>query len=103
MVFPMAGPEPRHPSQLYQAALEGLLLFSIMMIAVRLGGFRRPGLVSGLFLVCYGAFRTIGEHFRQPDAHIGFLFSGLTMGMLLSLPMIAVGMYLLSNARLRRA
>jgi phosphatidylglycerol:prolipoprotein diacylglycerol transferase len=101
MIFPMAGPEPRHPSQLYQAALEGVLLFSIMMVAVRLGGFKRPGLVAGLFLVCYGVFRTVGEHFRQPDAHIGFLLFGLTMGMLLSLPMILLGMYFLFSAEKR--
>lgn len=91
MVFPLAGPEPRHPSQLYQATLEGLVLFAIVMLAVRLGGFKRPGLVSGLFLIGYGIFRTVGEHFRQPDAQLGFLAGGLTMGTLLSLPMIALG------------
>jgi phosphatidylglycerol:prolipoprotein diacylglycerol transferase len=103
MIFPMAGPEPRHPSQLYQAALEGVLLFAVMMIAVRLGGLKRPGLVSGLFLIGYGIVRTVGEHFRQPDAHIGFLAGGLTMGMLLSLPMIALGISFLVIAKRRAA
>jgi phosphatidylglycerol:prolipoprotein diacylglycerol transferase len=99
MIFPMAGPEPRHPSQLYQATLEGLVLFSIMMIAVRLGGFKRPGTVSGLFLIGYGIFRTVGEHFRQPDVQIGFLYGGLTMGMLLSFPMVLLGAAFLIRAR----
>lgn len=98
MIFPMAGPEPRHPSQLYQASLEGLVLFSIVMIAVRIGGLKRPGTISGLFLVCYGIFRTVGEHFRQPDAQIGFLAFGLTMGMLLSFPMILLGAAFLMRA-----
>ncbi len=99
MVFPDAGPEPRHPSQLYQAALEGALTFAILMLVVRAGGLKRPGLVSGVFLVLYGTFRIVGEHFRQPDAHIGFLAGGLTMGMLLSLPMILLGAAFLWRAR----
>jgi phosphatidylglycerol:prolipoprotein diacylglycerol transferase len=98
MIFPLAGPEPRHPSQLYQAMLEGLVLFAIMMITVRLGGFKRPGLVSGLFLIAYGVFRSVGEHFRQPDAQIGFLAGGLTMGTLLSVPMVALGAAFLVRA-----
>jgi phosphatidylglycerol:prolipoprotein diacylglycerol transferase len=91
MVFPMAGPEPRHPSQLYQAGLEGLLLFAVLMIAVRRGALTRPGLIGGLFVGGYGVTRVVGEFFREPDAHIGFLAGGLTMGMLLSIPMILVG------------
>jgi phosphatidylglycerol---prolipoprotein diacylglyceryl transferase len=98
MIFPMAGPEPRHPSQLYQAALEGVLLFSALMIAVRLGALKRPGIVSGLFLIGYGIVRTVGEHFRQPDVQIGFLYGGLTMGMLLSFPMILLGTAFLLRA-----
>ena len=102
MVFPFAGPEPRHPSQLYQAGLEGLLLFTILMLAVRAGALKRPGMVSGLFLVLYGLFRIVGEHFRQPDEHIGFLMGGLTMGTLLSLPMILLGaMFLFQAERVR--
>jgi phosphatidylglycerol:prolipoprotein diacylglycerol transferase len=103
MIFPMAGPETRHPSQLYQASLEGIALFAIMMITVRLGGFKRPGLVSGIFLIGYGVFRTVGEHFRQPDAQIGFLAYGFTMGMLLSIPMIAIGIAFVICARRRSA
>jgi phosphatidylglycerol---prolipoprotein diacylglyceryl transferase len=91
MIFPMAGPEPRHPSQLYQAGLEGLLLFAILIVAVRRGALARPGLIGGLFVGGYGIMRVIGEFFREPDAHIGFLAGGLTMGMLLSIPMILVG------------
>jgi phosphatidylglycerol:prolipoprotein diacylglycerol transferase len=99
MVFPFAGPEPRHPSQIYQAGLEGILLFALMMVAVKSGGFKRPGFVCGLFLVLYGVFRIVGEHFREPDAHIGFLPGGLTMGVALSLPMILLGAMFLFQAR----
>lgn len=90
-VFPYAGPEPRHPSQLYEAGLEGIVLFLILMLALRRGALARRGLVGGLFVAGYGVMRVIGELFREPDANIGFLVSGLTMGMLLSLPMILVG------------
>ncbi len=99
MVFPDAGPQPRHPSQLYQAALEGAVIFTIVMIAVKSGALKRPGLVTGLFLGLYGVARIVGEQFRQPDAHIGFLFGGLTMGTLLSLPMIALGAVFILRAR----
>jgi len=99
MVFPAAGPEPRHPSQLYQAGLEGIVLFVIMMLLVRACGLKKPGLVSGTFLAGYGVARIIGEFFRQPDVQIGFLAGGLTMGMLLSLPMIAIGLWLIFAAR----
>jgi len=91
MVFPNGGPFPRHPSQLYQAGLEGLLLFVVLMVAVRAGGLRRPGLIAGTFLGLYGVCRIIGELFREPDAQLGFLAGGVTMGMLLSLPMVLIG------------
>jgi phosphatidylglycerol:prolipoprotein diacylglycerol transferase len=87
----MAGLEPRHPSQIYQAGLEGLALFAILLLAVRSGALHRPGIVGGLFVAGYGVARVIGELFRQPDAQIGFLAGGLTMGMILSIPMILVG------------
>jgi phosphatidylglycerol---prolipoprotein diacylglyceryl transferase len=90
-VFPHAGPEPRHPSQLYEAAMEGVLLFTVLMIATRIGALRRPGMIGGLFVAGYGLARIAGEQFREPDAHIGFLAGGLTMGMLLSLPMVLAG------------
>jgi phosphatidylglycerol:prolipoprotein diacylglycerol transferase len=95
MVFPNGGPDPRHPSQLYQAGLEGLCLFTLLMILVSRPSIRaRPGVLSGVFLGGYGVARFIGEFFRQPDAHLGFLFAGATMGQLLSLPMMAVGAWL---------
>ena len=90
MVFPQAGPEPRHPSQLYEAALEGVVMLVLLhWFAAR----PRPMMAtSGLFLLLYGSFRTFVEFFRTPDAHIGFLaFDWLTMGMLLSAPMIVAG------------
>ena len=93
MVFPGAGPEPRHPSQLYEAALEGILLFFALRLGTHyFGALKRPGLTLGFFLIGYGAARTFVELFRMPDAHIGFLYGGLTMGMLLSVPMLLAGM-----------
>ncbi|MCA3370312.1 MAG: prolipoprotein diacylglyceryl transferase [Roseomonas sp.] len=95
MVFPGAGPDPRHPSQLYQAGLEGLCLFILLMVLVSRPAVRaRIGVLSGVFLAGYGVARFIGEFFRQPDAHLGFLFAGATMGQMLSLPMIAAGAWL---------
>jgi phosphatidylglycerol---prolipoprotein diacylglyceryl transferase len=91
MVFPGAGPLPRHPSQLYEASLEGFVLFFVLYSAIRLGALRRPGLVTGIFAVGYGVARIICEFFREPDPQLGFLFGGATMGMLLSLPLIAAG------------
>jgi phosphatidylglycerol:prolipoprotein diacylglycerol transferase len=91
VVFPRAGPEPRHPSQLYEAALEGVILFVILQVMVRRGALRRPGLVAGTFVAGYGIARIIGECFRMPDDFLGFLFGGITMGMVLSVPMVVVG------------
>jgi len=96
VVFPSAGPEPRHPSQLYEAGLEGLLLFVIIYLLHR----RKvaPGVASFSFLAGYGLFRFLVEFVRQPDAHLGFLWAGATMGQLLSLPMLiagAVGLFVL--------
>ncbi|XWN32323.1 MAG: prolipoprotein diacylglyceryl transferase [Devosia sp.] len=101
MVFPGAGPEARHPSQLYQAALEGLFLFLLLAIAVRLGALRRPGLAMGLFAAGYGVARVVGEAFRMPDPQLGFLYGPVTMGMLLSLPMLAIGLILIVRAAMR--
>lgn len=95
MVFPDAGPMPRHPSQLYEAGLEGLLLFVLLLTAVQAGGFRQPGRIAGLFGILYGVARIFCEFFREPDPQLGFLFGGATMGMLLSLPLILVGFLLL--------
>lgn len=100
MVFPGGGPLPRHPSQLYQAALEGLLLFLVLAwLASRPGIFERRGLLSGVFLAGYGIARPVAEFFREPDAHIGFLAMGATMGQLLSLPLLAVGIWLIVTSR----
>ena len=100
MVFPTGGPEPRHPSQLYQAALEGVVLFVLLQVLVHRPGIRaRAGFVTGAFLAGYAVARMIGEVFRQPDAHLGFLFAGATMGQLLSLPMLAAGVFLMLRAR----
>ena len=101
-VFPAAGPLPRHPSQLYEAALEGVALFVILALCIRAGALKRPGLILGVFAVSYGVFRAFVELFREPDAQLGFLWGGLTMGMLLSLPLILAGLGFIWNA-LRRA
>lgn len=98
MVFPGAGPEPRHPSQLYEAALEGALLLVVTALVVRAGGYRRPGLVAGVFALGYGLARSFAELYRVPDAHIGYFQFGLTMGILLSLPMIAAGLFAIARA-----
>ncbi len=96
MVFRDAGAEPRHPSQLYQFGLEGLLLFAVLWIYT---GRRRPlGAASGLFLVGYGLCRFIAEYAREPDRFLGYLALGLTMGQWLSLPMIAIGAIMLRHA-----
>jgi phosphatidylglycerol:prolipoprotein diacylglycerol transferase len=93
MVFPGYGAQPRHPSQLYEAGLEGLALLVILFVLWRRPAVReRPGALTGAFLVGYGVFRSVGELFRQPDAHLGFIFEGLTMGQLLSAPMVLIGL-----------
>jgi phosphatidylglycerol:prolipoprotein diacylglycerol transferase len=102
MVFPGAGPWPRHPSQLYEAALEGLVLFVLLGLIVRVGGLRRPGLVVGAFACLYAVMRSICEFFREPDPQLGFLWGGLTMGMLLSIPLFLAGLAFIAAA-LRRA
>ena len=92
VVFPNGGPLPRHPSQLYEAGLEGLLLFVVLGFLIwRQGILARPGLAIGVFLIGYGASRALIEQVREPDAHLGYIFSGITMGQILSLPMIAAG------------
>ncbi|MFQ3623541.1 MAG: prolipoprotein diacylglyceryl transferase [Acetobacteraceae bacterium] len=103
MVFPTDPLSlPRHPSQLYQAALEGLLLFAVMAWLARDGRLRaRRGFLAGAFLVGYGIARIVGELFRQPDEFLGFLPGGLTMGQVLSLPMLAVGAWAIATSRRR--
>jgi phosphatidylglycerol---prolipoprotein diacylglyceryl transferase len=103
MVFPNGGPLPRHPSQLYEAGLEGILLFLILAIMIRMGALKRPGLILGSFIAIYGLARITGEFFREPDPQLGFLWGGLTMGMLLSVPMIIAGAILIVMAWRRKA
>jgi phosphatidylglycerol:prolipoprotein diacylglycerol transferase len=103
MIFPNGGPVPRHPSQLYEAALEGILLFTILAVMIRMGALKRPGLILGSFISIYAIARIIGEFFREPDPQLGFLWGGLTMGMLLSLPMIIAGVIIIVAACRRRA
>jgi phosphatidylglycerol:prolipoprotein diacylglycerol transferase len=95
VVFPRGGEFPRHPSQLYEALLEGLVLFILMFFLSRLKHLRaRPGYLSGVFLFTYGVFRLSMEFFREPDQQIGFILGHATMGQLLCLPMIFFGLYL---------
>jgi len=93
MVFPGAGPMPRHPSQLYEFLLEGVALFLILWIYSMKP--RPRYAVSGLFALCYGLFRIAIEFFREPDAQIGYIFGWMTKGQLLSLPLVVVGIFLL--------
>jgi phosphatidylglycerol---prolipoprotein diacylglyceryl transferase len=103
MVFPNGGPEPRHPSQLYEAGLEGILLFVVLAVMIRIGALKRPGLILGSFITLYGVARITGELFREPDPQLGFLWGGLTMGMLLSVPMIIIGIIIFVAAVRRKA
>jgi len=96
VIFPMGGPEPRHPSQLYESMLEGFVLFFILHFLFRSKNLRnRPGFMTGVFLIGYAIARMIVEFFREPDAYLGFLFAGATMGQLLSVPMLALGVVLI--------
>lgn len=96
VVFPRGGPDPRHPSQLYEALLEGVLLFLIMSVLARSLRMRNSGGVfMGIFVMGYGLARSFVELFRQPDAHIGFLSGGSTMGQWLSVPMVLIGVALI--------
>jgi phosphatidylglycerol---prolipoprotein diacylglyceryl transferase len=101
MVFPNGGPLPRHPSQLYEAALEGLVLFAVLYVLVRRGALKRPGTIIGAFALGYGMFRIFCELFREPDVQLGFLWQGLTMGMLLSVPLMLAGIAFIAAARPR--
>ena len=100
MVFPRVDDLPRHPSQLYQAGLEGLLLF--VLLWVYSGRTRPRGAVSGVFLIGYGSFRFLAEYFRTPDEGIFGLSEVISMGQWLSLPMIAIGVLMLAAAHRRK-
>jgi phosphatidylglycerol---prolipoprotein diacylglyceryl transferase len=100
MIFPGGGPVPRHPSQIYQALMEGLILFIITWTLSRRESVRaRFGMITGVFLAGYAIARSVGELFRQPDAFLGFLIAGATMGQLLSVPMLVAGIFLIVRSR----
>jgi phosphatidylglycerol:prolipoprotein diacylglycerol transferase len=102
MIFPRGGLEPRHPSQLYEAGLEGLVLLIVLGLMVRAGALRRPGLILGAFAAGYAVARSFCELFRQPDPQLGFLWNNMTMGMLLSVPLFIAGVLLIAFALRRR-
>lgn len=100
MIFPNGGPQPRHPSQIYEALLEGLVLFLAMYSLSRNEQLRaRPGFLTGAFLAGYAVARIICEFFRQPDPFLGYLWAGATMGQLLSLPLLIAGVWLMARSR----
>lgn len=99
MIFPNGGPVPRHPSQLYEAFCEGILLFLLLFVAERRGARRSPGIETGLFLAGYAVARMSGELFRQPDPQLGYLIFGTTMGQLLSVPVLIAGIAIIIWAR----
>ena len=99
MMFPNGGPVPRHPSQLYEAFCEGILLFLLLLVAEWRGDRQRPGIVTGLFLAGYALARMSGELFRQPDQQLGYLIFGTTMGQLLSVPVMIAGIAIIFWAR----
>ena len=99
LVFPHVDIVPRHPSQIYQALLEGLALFVIMFVLSRREAIRaRTGLLTGVFLAGYALARMTGEMFREPDGFLGFLLAGTTMGQVLSVPMLLAGLFLMARA-----
>ncbi len=102
VVFPGTDGLPRHPSQIYEALLEGALAFVILYALARLGALQRPGLIAGAFGVLYGAARIFSEFFREPDPVLEDLGGGLTMGMMLSAPMIVIGLGLIAVSLGRR-
>ena len=102
MVFPNGGPLPRHPSQLYESALEGGVLFLILFVLVRVKAVRnREGVITGAFLLGYGGFRFIVEYFREPDAHIGLIGGAISMGQILCIPMIICGLFFVAYGAAR--
>ena len=92
---------PRHPSQIYEGILEGIVLFIVLALFVRAGALKRPGLIIGAFAVGYSLARSFCELFREPDAQLGFLWNTITMGTLLSIPQLLFGAALIVTA-LRR-
>jgi phosphatidylglycerol:prolipoprotein diacylglycerol transferase len=102
MIFPRGGPIPRHPSQLYEASLEGFVLLIVLGLMVRGGALHRPGLILGAFSVLYAVTRSFCEFFREPDPQLGFLWGGMTMGMLLCVTLFIAGVLLIVFALWRQ-
>ena len=104
MVFPTdRSQQPRHPSQLYEAFLEGIVLFLVLNLLERRTNIReRPGALAGFYLIGYGLARMTAELFREPDDFLGFLWQGVTMGQILSLPLVIVGLFLVIRAKPRK-
>ena len=101
--FPYGGGFPRHPSQIYEAFLEGIVLFSVLFFLARKPAVRRtPGVLLGSMIAGYGIARCIVEYFREPDPQIGFILQYFSLGQLLSLPMVAGGCMLIWYARQRQ-
>lgn len=98
-IFPNSDGQPRHASQLYEAALEGVALFVLLFVLTRLGALKRPGVAAGVFGVGYAVARSIAEVYREPD---GIFFGPITYGMAYSLPMVAIGIGLILNGLRRR-
>ena len=95
VIFPNTNMIPRHPTQIYEALLEGIVLFLILKISInKYHSLKYPGIISSLFLIYYSIFRIFIEFFRMPDPHIGYITGPLTTGMILSIPMLAIGLYL---------
>ena len=101
VIFPNGGPDPRHPSQLYEAALEGVVLFAVLFLLThRSLKMKTPGYIAGAFVAGYGLSRIVVEFFRMPDAQLGYLAGGwLTMGMVLSTPMVLAGLWAMTSAK----
>lgn len=100
VLFPRGGDLPRHPSQIYEATFEGLILFLILFFLARCPRMReKEGLISGAFLALYGLFRFGAEFFREPDPQLGFLYGGATMGQILCVPMILFGLFLIARSK----
>ncbi|MCX8506389.1 MAG: prolipoprotein diacylglyceryl transferase [Alphaproteobacteria bacterium] len=104
MIFPdsdnlIGDATPRHPSQLYEAFFEGMILFIILWFVERAGWRKKPGLITGLFLFFYGVFRGFCEFFREPDSFMGYPLGGFTMGQILSVPLIFAGLIIIINIK----
>ena len=97
VIFPEVDKIPRHPSQLYEAILEGVILFIILM-SVAYKKETKTGVVSALFMILYGFFRIVAEQFREPDIQIGYIFNFFSMGSILSFSMILIGLFILKKA-----